>query len=205
MPATTLAGTNWTLTSIEALGAESGTLPGADITLDFSADGQANGAAGCNTYNGTYTLTGETLTFGPLITTRMMCPEPIMKQEQAYLAMLANPSTVKQETDRLTLTFDGGKTIFKYKSTGTAGAAAPVQPSTQPAGQPVPVTNLASTSWKLATVETLARRTHHWPAARLRWTFRRMGKSAVRPAATATTAPTNWKAIRSPSACWRRP
>ena len=154
MPATTLAGTNWTLTSIEALGAESGTLPGADITLDFSADGQANGAAGCNTYNGTYTLTGETLTFGPLATTMMMCPEPIMKQEQAYLAMLANPSTVKQETDRLTLTFDGGKTIFKYKSTGTAGAAAPVQPSTQPAVQPVPVTNLASTSWKLATVET---------------------------------------------------
>jgi len=109
MPAApALGGTSWTLASIEALGASTGTLPGADITLDFSADGQANGAAGCNTYNGTYTLTGDTLTFGPLITTRMMCPEPIMKQEQAYLAMLSNPSTVKLETNSLTLTFDGG-------------------------------------------------------------------------------------------------
>ncbi len=156
MPASpALGGTNWTLVSIEALGAEAGTLPGADITLDFSADGQANGAAGCNTYNGTYTLTGDTLTFGPLITTRMMCPEPIMKQEQAYLSMLANPSTVKLEADSMTLTFDGGKTIFKYKTTGTGTAAPAVQPSTQPAVQPVPVTSLANTSWKLATVEAL--------------------------------------------------
>jgi heat shock protein HslJ len=147
MPATTLAGTNWTLTSIEALGAESGTLPGADITLDFGADGQANGAAGCNTYNGTYTVTGDTLTFGPLITTRMACPEPVMRQEQAYLAMLANPSTIKQEADRLTLTFDGGKTVYKYKSTGTGTAA--------PSTQPVASTGLANTSWKLVSVEAM--------------------------------------------------
>jgi heat shock protein HslJ len=143
----TLAGTSWTLTSIEAMGAEASTLPGADITLDFSADGQANGAAGCNTYNGTYTVTGDTLAFGPLVTTRMACPEPVMRQEQAYLAMLANPSTFKQEADRLTLTFEGGKTVYRYKSTGTGTATPSTQPTTP--------TGLANTNWKLASVEAL--------------------------------------------------
>jgi len=59
---------------------------GTELTATFGADGIVSGSSGCNTYNGSYTLTGETLAIGPLGTTRMACPEPIMTQETQYLA-----------------------------------------------------------------------------------------------------------------------
>jgi len=65
-------------------------LSGTQLTLQLSLDEQASGSAGCNTFNSSATLDGNSITFGPIATTRMICDQPdgVMDQESAYLAAL---------------------------------------------------------------------------------------------------------------------
>jgi heat shock protein HslJ len=51
----TLTGQTWVLTELasQPLVADSG------ITANFNADGNVSGSAGCNRYNGTYTVSGQ--------------------------------------------------------------------------------------------------------------------------------------------------
>jgi heat shock protein HslJ len=59
------------------------------LTAEFSADGKISGSAGCNSYSGTYTVQGESLTVSsPLAVTMMMCAEDVMAQETVFLTNL---------------------------------------------------------------------------------------------------------------------
>ena len=58
------------------------------VTLSFGSDGRVSGSSSCNSYSGSYQSTGENLTFGQTIGTMKACAEPLMKQEQAFLAIL---------------------------------------------------------------------------------------------------------------------
>ncbi len=62
-------------------------LPDSLITIEFTADGQVNGSAGCNSYFGNYTLDGDSLITGPIGSTQMWC-EGYMDQESAFLQAL---------------------------------------------------------------------------------------------------------------------
>jgi heat shock protein HslJ len=66
-----------------------------EITAEFAEDGTVSGSSGCNTYTGGYTLEADTVTIGPLASTRMACAEPegVMDQEQQYLAALESGAT----------------------------------------------------------------------------------------------------------------
>jgi len=59
------------------------------LTLSF-VDGKVSGSAGCNSFHGTYATEGSRLQLGPLATTRRACEEPLMTQEQEFLAALAS-------------------------------------------------------------------------------------------------------------------
>jgi len=59
------------------------------ITIEFGRDGRVAGRGGCNRYSGPYTLTGEGLSFGDLVSTRMACPQPQMEAEARFLGLLA--------------------------------------------------------------------------------------------------------------------
>jgi heat shock protein HslJ len=65
-----------------------------------------SGSAGCNTFNGTYTIDGHAITFGPLATTRMACADDVMAIEDAYLAALDGASSWSIGEDGL-LVLDG--------------------------------------------------------------------------------------------------
>jgi heat shock protein HslJ len=96
-----LPGSSWTLVGLGdvELG---GTMP----TIAFGADGTMSGSAGCNTFNGTYTIDGHAVTFGPLATTRMACADDVMAIEDAYLAALDGASSWSIAEDGL-LVLDG--------------------------------------------------------------------------------------------------
>ncbi len=65
---------------------------GADAVVRTTAP--RPGTAGCNQFNGGYTVAGEDLTFGPLATTRKACADPAVgQQETDYLAALAATAT----------------------------------------------------------------------------------------------------------------
>ena len=92
-PPTELPGTSWVLQGIS--GAELGTgVP----TIMFGTDGTVSGSAGCNTYNGTYTVDGSSISFGPLATTKMACPVADTAVETAFLAGLAGAKTWSIQT-----------------------------------------------------------------------------------------------------------
>ena len=101
--ATPLEGTDWRVVEVNGApvaAADSARRPG----LRLVADGhKVQGSAGCNRMMGSYELTGSSLKFGPLATTRMACPS--MDAEQAYLAALG--ATTRYEIAGTTLTVFG--------------------------------------------------------------------------------------------------
>ncbi len=102
-----LGGTSWALTSISG----APPLPGRTISLAFE-NGEVRGSAGCNTYFGTYTVDGTSLTIGDLMWTEMACVEPEwMAQEAAYLAILANVSSFSLGDGRLDLLSSDAQTL----------------------------------------------------------------------------------------------
>jgi heat shock protein HslJ len=67
---------------------------GAVLTMAFGRDGRVAGRSACNRYRGAYTLTGEGLGFGPLATTRMACPPPVMATEARFLELVRGVTRV---------------------------------------------------------------------------------------------------------------
>lgn len=84
-PAALLRGPEWRVTRLDGADVPEA----AAITLGFDGQGRVSGRAGCNRYSARYTLTTETLGFGPGALTRMACPEPQMAIEREFLAMLS--------------------------------------------------------------------------------------------------------------------
>lgn len=90
-------------------------LPGSKVTAEFN-DGSVTGTASCNNYFGSYELSGNVLTFGPLGMTEMYCAEPagVMEQEGQYLALLQTVKAFQIEEERLRLAGENGTTVLEY-------------------------------------------------------------------------------------------
>lgn len=86
-----LVNTQWMLTGYNnGKGGFTSLLSGTEINAEFDENGSLSGNAGCNNYNTSYELDGDSITIGMPATTRMFCGEPegVMEQETAYLAAL---------------------------------------------------------------------------------------------------------------------
>ena len=110
-----LDGTTWLLTDYISPDGQSYTVPAA-VTPQLSfAGGQLTGNAGCNTFNATYTVTGDAIEIGPIASTKMACAEPMATVEAAYLAALDSVNKVAILQDgKLQLWDDGGKTTLAF-------------------------------------------------------------------------------------------
>lgn len=105
-----LEGTEWVLRKLD--GAEETPAVG-EATLVIEAD-KVSGSTGCNRYNGTIAQgpSETSLEVGPLATTRMACPEPLMAQEQAFLVRLAQAEVFQFLVGDLVLTGADGALVF---------------------------------------------------------------------------------------------
>jgi len=105
-----LAGT-WILLSMQPANQPDQAAPaGATYTLTF-ADGRLSTRADCNTCNGTFAISGQTLTAGPaLACTRAACPT--MEFESTYTGMLSGESTVTLSDGALVLSSPRGALRF---------------------------------------------------------------------------------------------
>ncbi len=108
-----LEDTNWSLTGITAGGASTPIASAGAINLDFVA-GEAGGSTGCNQYSAPYAVTGATVTFGPVIATRMACDESGAALETAYLAALSVSSGFEASGKTLTLTDAAGAPLLTF-------------------------------------------------------------------------------------------
>jgi heat shock protein HslJ len=111
-----LTGTTWHLESIAHGDAVSSTIAGTDATLTLANDGTASGNATCNTFSGSYEVSGVDLTFGSLATTEIGCTGTgETEQEQQVLGALAATRTFAIEGDRLTLSAEDGAMLLMYR------------------------------------------------------------------------------------------
>ena len=126
-----MAGTNWQLIALGDVGAATPVLTGSTVTLAFSADGQAGGNGGCNSYGGDYTVEGDTVTFGEIISTLMACADQnVTEQEQQYLAALGAANRFAITADTLTIWFDDGASELNFVATSPAVTPTPAVTAT---------------------------------------------------------------------------
>ncbi len=88
-------------------------------------DGKLTGNGGCNQYSAGYTVEGNKITIGPVMTTRKHCPEPenIMQQEQEYLHAITGTRIYTLDTSNLELRSEEGALQVRYSIKTDAGRA----------------------------------------------------------------------------------
>lgn len=104
-------GVVWSLTSVGDTAVPSGV----DANL-YLEDGDANGNAGCNSFSGSYSLDGSSLTFDPnMAVTQAFCEGPAQNVEDAFLPALATVASWSIEGTALSLADEAGTTVLTYE------------------------------------------------------------------------------------------
>ncbi|MER6606270.1 META domain-containing protein [Streptomyces sp. NPDC000927] len=96
-----VTGVRWDVDSVTVGGKRAEVPDGAHFTIDTK--GGATGSLGCNQFRGGATVSGSTITFDAVETTKMSCPTPRAKLEQALLAILDGRTTYRVDERTLTL------------------------------------------------------------------------------------------------------
>lgn len=111
--AASLEGPTWTLGSYAVSGGQQSVPEGVEANATF-VDGTVQGNAGCNSFNGSYELSGDELTFGPLASTMMACEPPQGEVEGSVLAGLEGTASFRIQDGTLTLFDDAGAELLVY-------------------------------------------------------------------------------------------
>ena len=82
-----------------------------DTSIEFK-DGQMNGNVGCNGFGGEYTVDGDMIKFGSVMSTMMFCEGRVGDQEMAALAAMQNSATFALDGDTLTITSEDGNSVI---------------------------------------------------------------------------------------------
>ncbi|MFF4228634.1 META domain-containing protein [Streptomyces sp. NPDC001820] len=116
-----LVGTKWAVNSLLSGGTASSPPAGTEKNafLILGKDGSVRGNLGCNTFTSTAKISGSTITFDRLATTRKVCTGTAMTLENHLLKVLEGKVTYKLQHRGLTLTAADGK--------GLAATAAPAK------------------------------------------------------------------------------
>lgn len=103
-----LDGTSWVLMAYR----KTRPIPGTTITAVFE-DGQVHGSAGCNSYGGSYQVSGDTVTVSEIAFTEMACMEPegVMDQETTFLEFLGTARTFRLVDGQLQILRSDGEAL----------------------------------------------------------------------------------------------
>lgn len=145
-PATRLDKTSWTV--VEVNGAQ---VMAADPTrapnLTFDAAGRVSGSDGCNRFSGSYQVSGDALTLGELISTKMACPSSA-DSGRAFNLALANTKRFRIVGTNLDLLDATGSRVARFERR-------PATPTTPSSSKPQSAgIALGGTSWQLVKFES---------------------------------------------------
>lgn len=88
-------------------------VPDVETSIEFK-DGQMSGNVGCNGFGGEYTVKGDKIEFGSIMSTMMFC-EALADQESSTLAAMQNEATFILNEDRLAITSSDGNNFIMLK------------------------------------------------------------------------------------------
>ena len=100
----------WRAVSIgdEAIPANSG------IYIRFEVDGSIEGNAGCNGIFGSLEQRDSGVGVGPLGTTRMACPDPIMSREMSFIDAVQKTASFQSTSDSLSLLDEESDVLVEF-------------------------------------------------------------------------------------------
>jgi heat shock protein HslJ len=111
--AASLVGTDWLLEDL----AGTAVVHGVQATLAFPDAGKVSGNGSCNRFFGSVEISGNIIKFGPLGSTRMACPEPVMDQESKYLAALQDAERFERTDTHLLIYCKGFAKPLRFAQT----------------------------------------------------------------------------------------
>ncbi|MFT3894538.1 MAG: META domain-containing protein [Anaerolineales bacterium] len=103
----------WKLTAYGPADSPTPAVADVDANLKFDADGKVGGSGGCNSLGGDYTVEGDQIKFGPIVSTMMACEEPRMTQEAMVAQVMTESVSYKIDGNTLTISKDGNVLVFK--------------------------------------------------------------------------------------------
>lgn len=104
-----IAGVTWLAEDIGG----AGVVDNVASTLVIDAAGRASGSGGCNRFNGMAKIEDAKIAFGPLATSRKMCPPAVMDQERKFLQALERTSSFEIEGTFLRLLGEDGVALLR--------------------------------------------------------------------------------------------
>lgn len=115
-PDALLEGTAWQLDAIRSGDTLSSVPAGGHIpTLSLASDGSVALHTGCNGGRSSATVSGSTITFGPVMTTKMACADPAGRQTEAAVLAVLDGAVEWSITDK-TLTLTKGDHGLVYRA-----------------------------------------------------------------------------------------
>ncbi len=109
-----LEGTLWILESYQTSEGETvDAIPDSGAQAKFE-NGEVSGTSGCNRFFGSYEVDGNSISIGPLGSTLMACPEPLMEQEFGFTSSLQSAATHEISDDTLTLSDAAGEVVVTF-------------------------------------------------------------------------------------------
>jgi heat shock protein HslJ len=109
-----LEGTLWALESYQdADGEMVDALPESGARAEFE-NGEVSGTSGCNSFFGAYEVDGNSISIGPLGSTLMACPPPLMEQEFSFMTSLQSAATYEISGDTLRLSNADGEVAVTF-------------------------------------------------------------------------------------------
>ncbi|MFY0618295.1 YbaY family lipoprotein [Shimia sp.] len=104
-----LSGSNWRVVELASRSVQSEKPP----ELRFGTDGRVSGTSGCNQFTGSYTQSGEVLSFGNMAVTRMACIGNLGAQETAFFDALSKVSGVGLRAGQTVLVDHDGAVVMQ--------------------------------------------------------------------------------------------
>lgn len=88
---------------------------GVKVTLAQSEAGRISGTTGCNRYTGPISASEGKIAIGAIAVTRMMCPEPQMQAEAAFLSAVTKVTAASETDGTLTLSDATGTPVLRAR------------------------------------------------------------------------------------------
>ena len=104
-----LADTTWELVSYGSIDSPTPALP---ARISFDAEERVSGSLGCNSFSGSYRVSGDKLEFDSLMTTLMGCEAQRMNQETAVMMLLSGTLSFEIDSDTLTIFSEDGNSAL---------------------------------------------------------------------------------------------
>lgn len=115
LPTDGLEGITWQLVEHIVGGDAVAAVPEGVVATLILQGGSAGGSGGCNSFTAGYTLDGESLTFGPVTSTLMLCEGPGGDVETVYFASLPLVASWASDGARLTLSDAAGAPLLVFE------------------------------------------------------------------------------------------